>query len=647
MLLKTGLKLIDFLKIPAFAILFAYISLCACYNLGGLDYLFHIKAGEHIATHSSVPSQDVFSFVLEGKKWIDHEWLYQFIVYSIHSRMGLEGLFLFRMIIFSLAFAVLSTFVIKKDWVFGFPLLIWGLKIAVGRFTLRPDNISFLFLVLFLVPFIFKNRRFLFILPFLQILWVNIHGFFFLGPLIILLYIFLGKINNQEFNRDFYNTAKVVFLLCIAFSFLNPAPLATVAYPLNIVKDIFSGKQALFSRYIQELDSPLRVPSLHPFFFSYLATVLVFLCFFRRLNLFYLGLVVFIGAFSLHSLRNMYFFVPVGIVIFADRYSYIKEVFCKWVLKERGFILLRFLFLIFVIVICVKLVKNIQRFPKHAKAYITKDGEFKTEPLFFSQDPSLYPQELIDFIRETPLPARMFNTFNTAAPLLFNFFPQRQVFIDGRVEFYGEDFFSFYNKMLNADQEAVEEAIKKYELDGFIISYLRDMPSPLIKYLHENGFACVYFSGDGIIFVKADIGKQGFFKDKVVNFSQIEPLKIDLLKGLKHNPTSVNRQVNMAQVLYMLEYYGKAQVYLDEILKIEPNHFESNYLLAKILFKKGDYKKALRFCRRSFLSRPSSKSSRRLLARIYIKSDNIEEAKRIAEESNISFSELLKEIKDE
>ncbi|KKT21385.1 MAG: Septum formation initiator family protein [Candidatus Giovannonibacteria bacterium GW2011_GWC2_43_8] len=51
--------------------------------------------------------------------------------------------------------------------------------------------------------------------------------------------------------------------------------------------------------------------------------------FFRKLNLFYAGLAVALAVFSLNSLRNMYFFVPVAIVVFVRRYTGTNLVFGK------------------------------------------------------------------------------------------------------------------------------------------------------------------------------------------------------------------------------------------------------------------------------------------------------------------------------
>ena len=202
--MKAIEAIIKNLKFPALFILFAYLVLYAFYNLGGLDYLFHIKAGEYISLSKVIPKQDVFSFVLAGKNWVNHEWLYQSLIYRLHNNFGLDGLFVMRAVIFCSIFFLLALMLLKVDWVFGFPLLVLALGVSLRRFTIRPDNFSLLFLVIFLMPFVFKKKNLLLFLPFIQLAWVNLHGFFFIGPLVLGLYLILSRFNKVKEETDFY-----------------------------------------------------------------------------------------------------------------------------------------------------------------------------------------------------------------------------------------------------------------------------------------------------------------------------------------------------------------------------------------------------------------------------------------------------------
>ncbi len=640
-------KTINFLKFPVIFIFFAFLAFYVSYNLTDADYFFHAKSGEYIVTHKSVPQNDVFSFSKQGAPWTNHEWFYQVLVYFLYKNWGINGFFFLLTAVFCLSFFILTIFTFKAEWMFGFPLLFYGLHIAFSRFSLRPDNFSFLFLILFLTPFVLKKKKFLFLLPVIEIFWVNIHGFFFLGPVVLLLYLLLGRVKNKEEDLSFYNTVKIIFILTLFACLLNPQPLATLKYPLTILKDIICGNQKIFYEYIQELQSPFSDFSKNHLIFGLIIFTFVCLGFFRKLNLFYIGLAAVFAVFSLNSLRNMYFFVPIAIAVFVDRYKYIKDSLLKNIFKERGFYFVKLFFVITAIIFSITMAQEIIGFSRRGVAMITRDRKIGVEHSFFSIDPHGNPRDMLDFIKKHNLSPRMFNTFNMGAHMIFNFFPQRKVFIDGRAEFYGYDFFDMYMKIIANNRQALDYAIKKYGLEGFIVCYFADVPSPVISGINAEGFKCVYFGWDGIIFVRDDlVEKDPGLKSSVVDFDKIEVGKFDLIKDIKLKMPYAKSYLDKAKVLYFLGYYKKSKEYLDEIIKIYPNNSEAYLLSAKIYYRQGDYEKAFLNCRNSLFFNPSESSAHALLARIYIKTGSLDDARREAEKYKVDFNKFLEETKN-
>jgi len=645
--MKTIQTILRLLKMPALFIFFAYVVLSACYNLAGADHFFHTKVGEYITTHKTIPEQDVFSFTMNGKAWVDHEWLYQVLVYKLHHSLGLEGFFVLRIIIFSLIFFLLATMVLRANWLFGFPLLVYGLQLSLSRFTMRPDNLSLLFLAVFLLPFVFKKKKLLFILPFIQLLWVNIHGFFFLGPLVLLVYLIFSRFNKIKEDQLFYNRVKKVFIFSILACFVTPQPIATVSYPFGVIKDILSGNQGLFYKYIQELERPLANIGMHREFFGYIIFTFICLLFFKNTNWFYLILGLLMLGFSLNSLRNMYFFMPVAIAIFVDRFPMIKEVISEKLLRKRGFLLLEICLVIYAVNLCVPMVKKVKNFPKLGQARITSDGKLVKESIFLSRDLIAYPKEMIDFIETQKLPERMFNSFNVGAAMIFNFFPQRQVFIDGRAEVYGREFFSQYRDIITANEEVFDKIVEKYQIEGFVLSYFRNTPPPVIKLLAKKGFECVYFGQKGIIFVsRSFLNNNPKLKAYRVNFGSIALRKPDLLKEVKFEKPHLKGYFNMADILHMLGFNKKSKEYLEEILRIAPSHSESLYLLSLVAYEDKNYSQAFILCRKSLLFNPSDKAHR-LLAKIYLKTNNTEGAQKITKSLKIDFVKLKQEAESD
>ena len=51
------------------------------------DYLWHIKAGEYMFNHGILRT-DVFSWSVNGKYWVSHEWLFEIMIYVFKLLFG-------------------------------------------------------------------------------------------------------------------------------------------------------------------------------------------------------------------------------------------------------------------------------------------------------------------------------------------------------------------------------------------------------------------------------------------------------------------------------------------------------------------------------------------------------------------------------
>ena len=52
------------------------------------DYWWHLRTGHLIVDKLAIPTTDPFSFTLEGKHWVAHEWLSEVIIYGTQSLGG-------------------------------------------------------------------------------------------------------------------------------------------------------------------------------------------------------------------------------------------------------------------------------------------------------------------------------------------------------------------------------------------------------------------------------------------------------------------------------------------------------------------------------------------------------------------------------
>ena len=100
---------------------------------------------------------------------------------------GFDGLISMQSLVVALTFLVLLFlgYSRQRQWLTVFTLLM-VLMVYQTRFTIRPDIFSLLFFVLYIYIFALHiNKRWaVYALVALQILWSNMHGFFFFGPLL-------------------------------------------------------------------------------------------------------------------------------------------------------------------------------------------------------------------------------------------------------------------------------------------------------------------------------------------------------------------------------------------------------------------------------------------------------------------------------
>ena len=122
----------------------------------------------------------------------------------------------------------------ERQWMTVFTLLM-VLMVYQTRFTIRPDIFSLLFFVLYIyILSLHLNKRWaVYVLVVLQILWSNMHGFFFLGPLLAGVAVLsefikrrlplpyewntVGRLTDGE-----YSSLKKILLLLMLASCINP-----------------------------------------------------------------------------------------------------------------------------------------------------------------------------------------------------------------------------------------------------------------------------------------------------------------------------------------------------------------------------------------------------------------------------------------
>jgi hypothetical protein len=155
------------------------------------DTFWHRAAGVWMLDHHRVMTHDVFSYTVLGQRWITPEWGYDVVLAQSVRSIGPVAFWLLSAGLGALTVLVvaLRSRIVGAGWTWT-GLLCVEVGAAITLFLDdRPQMVSYLFLALLLLLLALarRGRGWLWPIPFLFVLWANLHGSFPLGLAILLL----------------------------------------------------------------------------------------------------------------------------------------------------------------------------------------------------------------------------------------------------------------------------------------------------------------------------------------------------------------------------------------------------------------------------------------------------------------------------
>jgi hypothetical protein len=212
-----------------------------------LDLWWHLKTGEVVWATHTVPTTDLFSWTTGHHAWIPHEWLAQTLIYGAYRWDGYSGLMLwfccFTVCLLIGGYVLCSLYSGNSKTAIVGALAIW-LFATVGL-SIRPQMIGYNLLIVELLLVHLgrtRSRRWFYCLPLLFAVWVNCHGSFFLG--LVLLGMFaacsffhfrMGLLSSPLWDPASRRTFVIAGCLSVAATLLNPVGLRQVLYPINML----------------------------------------------------------------------------------------------------------------------------------------------------------------------------------------------------------------------------------------------------------------------------------------------------------------------------------------------------------------------------------------------------------------------------
>lgn len=158
-------------------------------TLQSVDLAYHLRAGAEILDTRAIPASDTWTFTGAGLPWTDQQWGAQVLLGGAYRLAGWTGLVLLRALLVAVIFGCLFAAARRRGlavrtaaW-----LTLAAFAVAAAALSLRPQLLGMaLFAVVLLIV---ADRRAhparLWAVPVITIAWANLHGSFFLAPMVL------------------------------------------------------------------------------------------------------------------------------------------------------------------------------------------------------------------------------------------------------------------------------------------------------------------------------------------------------------------------------------------------------------------------------------------------------------------------------
>lgn len=146
-------------EVAFLTVVFGLLALYSYRPNWDIDIYWHIRTGEWIVEHGTIPDRDIFSAVDPERPWTPFQWLYEVLVYEVEARFGFAFVRALHAALFLAAFAGwYRTFrrEVPGRGVAAF-LLVLGMVLSEDRLRVRPEAFNFFFLAL-LLPDLLATR---------------------------------------------------------------------------------------------------------------------------------------------------------------------------------------------------------------------------------------------------------------------------------------------------------------------------------------------------------------------------------------------------------------------------------------------------------------------------------------------------------
>jgi hypothetical protein len=336
--------------------------------------------------------------------------------------------------------------------------------------------------------FQYRQERTLIYLPAIMLLWVNLHGGYIMGLVLLAVYLagnlFYAAFGAPAESADARRKAK---LLCwcaaatVLAALINPVGYQILLFPFQLAAD----------RFLMDRVTEFMSPNFHdplPFKYMLLATIAALALARSRVNLIDCGLVTLVTYMALYSVRHVSLFAIIAAPILLKTAESIVDrlpVRCLQFYRQRN--------------------ANLNIIDTKLHGYLWPGLLLVSiislawmGHLSYKFSDKVFPVAAVEFLQREQIAGKMFNNDKFGDYLIFTAWPNYRVFIDGRSDMYRAAYVDPYMRAANA-LPGWRKVLERFDIDWVVFNTY----SPLIAALSEQtDWQPVYSDPVATIFVR-------------------------------------------------------------------------------------------------------------------------------------------------
>ena len=457
----------------------------------GPDIGFQLAAGRAVLERGFRLADDL-TWTVAGRPYLDLQWLWQAGMFGAYRALGTAGIVALNLLLTLGAMTLLALRSLRREGTVSPWLPVWLLVFAgANLWEVRPHAASWLLLGAVLLCL---ERRWIWALPPLMAVWVNVHSLYVLGLVVIALHAGVAWVKERQAPRPLLLAATIALLACC----LNPFGPQALLYPLRQLWEI-SGS-SLYNRPdlgVVEFQSPWSLFEytangalvlVQPILFIHLGAALTVLAIFlgyRRLDIVDWIVIAAFGFLLWQAEKNFgYFAVAAGPAVIAGLSA--RPGSKRWGTILDGTMVA--LSLVLALQIRSGWLYAQQRLPHR---------------LGHGFNQNFLPVRACAFLNARVPEGRLLNTWDEGGFVAFA--TRRKTFIDARTEVMGEEFFGSYRRLLDAGTLPFE--LPRWD-PKIVLAPLAEVPEWVTYFLASPQWRLVYADEQDFVFLRRDFAPQ-------------------------------------------------------------------------------------------------------------------------------------------